>query len=145
VRQSLDPQHEGRRHQEQVHRAAGQKLELQSNSQRAEGQQAALITWSKELSHVIANLRAIEWTLQEKYFAVRQKRIELFGEALRKIQLELEKRELSKVSTEKLYLLLLKYADAVKSESSETMFSLLEDSTVEALLGNFKRTSTWRA
>jgi DNA-binding XRE family transcriptional regulator len=105
-----------------------------------------LISWSKELSHVIANLRAIEMeTLQEKYFAVRQKRIELFGEALRKIQLELEKRELSKVSTEKLYLLLLKYADAVKSESSETMFSLLEDSTVEALLGNFKRTSTWRA
>ena len=83
--------------------------------------------------------------LQEKYFAARQKRIELFGEALKRIQSELERRDLEEVSTEKLFILLLRYADALRGESSETAFSLVEDSTAEALLGDFKRTTTWRA
>jgi hypothetical protein len=105
-----------------------------------------LIAWSKDLSHVISNLRAMEIEeLQERCFAARQKRIELFGEALKRIQSELERRDLEEVSTEKLFILLLRYADALRTESPETAFSLVEDSTAEALLGDFKRTSTWRA
>jgi hypothetical protein len=51
-----------------------------------------LIRWSKELSREIANRRAIEVDeLQEKYFAQREKRIELFGETLKSIKLELGK------------------------------------------------------
>src|SRR6476620_3468978 len=80
-----------------------------------------LIAWSKDLSHVISNLRAMEIEeLQETYFAARQKRIELFGEALKRIQSELERRDLEEVSTEKLFTLLLRHADALRTESCET-------------------------
>lgn len=103
-----------------------------------------LIAWSKDLSHVIANLRAIESEeLQEKYFALRQKRIELFGEALKRIHSELAKRDLKDVPTEKLFILLLKYSDAVKSESLETVFSV--EQIGEDILGDFRHVSTWRA
>ena len=40
-------------------------------------------------------------------------------------------------------LFLLKYADALRTESSKTPFSLVEDSTAEALLGDLKRTCFW--
>jgi transposase len=59
-----------------------------------------LINWSRALSFEIANLKAIELeTLQEKYFALREKRIELFGETLRSIREELEKRDLKDTPT----------------------------------------------
>src|SRR5690242_1527496 len=83
-----------------------------------------LISWSKELSHDIANRRAIELDeLQEKYFGLRERRIELFGEVLKSIKSELEKRDLKDLPTEKLFDLLLRYSDAVKSESRVTTFS----------------------
>jgi transcriptional regulator len=104
-----------------------------------------LISWSKELSLIIENLRAIELeTIQEKYFAMREKRIEIFGETLKAIRKELDQRDLKDIPTDKLFSLLLKYSEALKGESLETVFSAEEDSSVEALLGDFKRVATWK-
>jgi len=104
-----------------------------------------LISWSKDLTHAIGNLRAIEnEELQQKYFAVSQKRIELFGKALQRIQSELEGRDLKEISTEKLFILQLRYIEALKGESSETSFSRVDDGA-EALLTDVGRVSTWRA
>ena len=82
--------------------------------------------------------------LQEKFFALRERRIELFGEALKTIRSELEQHDLKDVPTEKLFLLLLKYSDALKSESSETVFSSVENSTAQGFF-EFNHTSSWRA
>ena len=63
-----------------------------------------LINWSKELEIEIANLKAIELeTLLEKYYGLKQKRIELFGKKLDALNKELEKRTLDEVSTGKLF------------------------------------------
>jgi glutamate-1-semialdehyde aminotransferase len=56
-----------------------------------------------------------------------------------------QRRELKEISTENLFILLLRYADALRNESSDTAFSLVEDTAAEALLGDFKRMATWRA
>jgi len=104
-----------------------------------------LIASSKEVSHDITNRRAMELDeLQEKFFALRERRIELFGEALKTIRSELEQHDLKDVPTEKLFLLLLKYSDALKSESSETVFSSVENSTAQGFF-EFNHTSSWRA
>jgi hypothetical protein len=104
-----------------------------------------LINWSRELSHVISNLRVIELEeLQDKHYVLREKRIELFGELLKSIKAELDKRDLKDLTTEKLFLLLLRYAEALKAESLVTSFSVEESGGLE-LLGEMTRTSSWRA
>lgn len=86
-----------------------------------------LINWSKELSLEISNLRAVELeTLQEKYYALKEKRIELFGEKLKVIKEELDKRDLKDVPTDKLFDLLMKYATSLKQEEVETIFKGIE-------------------
>lgn len=77
-----------------------------------------LIDWSRGLQEEIGNLKAIELeALQEKYFLTKEKRIELFGERLKAIKEELDKRDLKDVSTDKLIELLLKYHRILKEES----------------------------
>jgi len=69
----------------------------------------SLITWVKEFETEIGNLRKIELEfLQEKYFMLKNQRIELFGEKLKAIKGELDKRDLSEVPTAGLYDLFLK-------------------------------------
>lgn len=60
--------------------------------------------------------------MQEKYYLLKQKRIELFGEKLKAIKDELDKRELKEVPTEKLFDLLLKYSAALRGEAVELRF-----------------------
>ncbi len=49
-----------------------------------------LINWSKELSLEISNLRTVELeALQEKYYLLKEKRIELFGDKLKAVKKEL--------------------------------------------------------
>ncbi|MHC4278182.1 MAG: transposase, partial [Planctomycetota bacterium] len=63
----------------------------------------ALINWSKELSLEVSNIKAIQLeALQEKYYVLKEKRIELFGEKLKAINDELSKRDLSDIPTERL-------------------------------------------
>ena len=82
-----------------------------------------LIGWSKEFGMEIGNLQAIEMeALQEKYFLTKAKRIELFGKSLEKVKGELEKRDLSTVSTEKLYEVFLKVSGELKKEETTLEF-----------------------
>jgi len=76
-----------------------------------------LIDWSRGLQEEIGNLKAIELeALQEKYFLTKEKRIELFGERLKAIKEELDKRDLKDVATDKLIELLLRYHRILKEE-----------------------------
>lgn len=82
-----------------------------------------LINWSKELQDEIANLKALELeALYEKYYLLKETRLQTFGEMLTKIKTEVESRDLSDVPTDKLLELLLKYNSQVKEEIIEPVF-----------------------
>ena len=82
-----------------------------------------LIDWSKELQEEIANLKALELeALYEKYYLLKQTRLQTFGEMLTKIKKEIDKRDLSDVPTDKLLDLLLKYNSQVEEELVEPVF-----------------------
>ncbi len=82
-----------------------------------------LIDWSKELQEEIANLKALELeALYEKYYLLKQTRLQTFGEMLIKIKKEIDKRDLSDVPTDKLLDLLLKYNSQVEEELVEPVF-----------------------
>ena len=82
-----------------------------------------LIDWSKELEEEIANHKALELeALYEKYYLHKETRRQTFGELLGKIKKEIEKRNLSDVSTEKLLELYLKYQAQAKEEVTDPVF-----------------------
>ncbi len=87
-----------------------------------------LIDWSKELQEEIANVKALELeALYEKYYLLKETRLQTFGEMLQKIKKEVEKRDLKDVSTDKLLDLLLKYNAMVKDEVVEPIFKSSEE------------------
>ena len=87
-----------------------------------------LIDWSKEFRTTIGNLRAIELeVLQEQYFLTKTKRIEMFGEAQKRIKEELSSRNLSEVPSEKLFDLLIKFGTLLKQEEIPVVFTGAED------------------
>ena len=93
-----------------------------------------LIDWSKELQDEIANLKAPELeALYEKYYLLKETRLQTFGEMLTKIKTEVESRDLSDVPTDKLLELLLKYNSQVKEEIVEPTFKSSEEITEERL------------
>ena len=82
-----------------------------------------LIDWSKELQDEIANRKALELeALYEKYFLLRESRLQTFGAMLTKIKKEIERRDLSDVPTDKLLDLLLKYNSQIKEEIVEPTY-----------------------
>ena len=93
-----------------------------------------LIDWSKELQDEIANLKALELeALYEKYYLLKETRLQTFGEMLTKIKTEVESRDLSDVPTDKLLELLLKYNSQVKEEIVEPTFKSSGEITEERL------------
>ena len=63
-----------------------------------------LINWDKGFKEEIDNLRAMELeAMYDKYDLSTRKKVEFFGDVLSRIQRELETRDLSTVSTEKLF------------------------------------------
>jgi IS30 family transposase len=93
-----------------------------------------LIDWSKELQEEIANLKALELeALYEKYYLLRETRLQTFGEMLQKIKKEAEKRNLKDVPTDKLLDLLLKYNAVVREEIIEPVFKSSEEIQEEGL------------
>ena len=80
-----------------------------------------LINWGKKLSLEIADAHAVELeALQDEFYMLKERRIKLFGEKLKTISEEIEKRDLSDINTEKLFDLFFK------------MYKLLEKEAVEA-------------
>jgi transposase-like protein len=76
-----------------------------------------LLNWNTELEANIAQARSIELeALQEEFFLLKEGRIRLLGEQLKAIQTEMGKRDLSKVKTDKLMELQLRYFEELKGE-----------------------------
>jgi len=82
---------------------------------------ATLVNWNMELEAEIAEARSVELeALQEEYFLLKEGRIRLLGEQLKAIQTEIGKRDISKVKTEKLMELELRYFGELKGEYVKT-------------------------
>lgn len=100
-----------------------------------------LIKWGKELQLDIGNRKALEWEyLQEKYFVSKKKRLEILGEQLLNVKEELAKRDLSEVSTEKLFDIQMKLTEKLKAEEVEIVFrkkSSMDDSLDDLLHNNY--------
>ena len=80
-----------------------------------------LVNWNAELEAEIAQARSIELeALQEEYYLLKEGRIRLLGEQLKAIQTEIGKRDLSKVKTDKLMELELRYFGELKGEYVKT-------------------------
>lgn len=80
-----------------------------------------LVNWNNELETEIAHVRGIELeALQEEFFLLKEGRIRLLGGQLKAIQTEISKRDLSKVKTDKLMELQLRYFEELKSEYVKT-------------------------
>lgn len=79
--------------------------------------------WEKDLKEWIETQKAIRIEeLQEKYLISKEKRIELFGERLLAINEELKKRDLSEISTPKLFEMMIKCMKALEAEKEEPVF-----------------------
>ena len=69
-----------------------------------------LIDWGKELEEEIRHLKAIELeAIYEKYFLLKEARLQSFGIVTQRIRQEIESRDFSDIPTEKLLDLFLKY------------------------------------
>ena len=105
-----------------------------------------LIGWSKELAIEIANLKAIELeALREKFFLLKEQRIELFGERLKAIREELDGRDFKDMATERLIELLLKLYANIGSDTGEVFFQQETDGLEAALMDNLRTVKTWKA
>jgi transposase len=80
-----------------------------------------LVNWNNELDAEIAQARSVELeALQEEFFLLKEGRIRLLGEQLKAIQTEICNRDLSKVKTDKLMELQLRYFGELKVEYVKT-------------------------
>jgi transposase len=81
---------------------------------------STLSNWNQELQGEITQARAVELeALQEEYHLLKEGRIKLLGEQLKAIQEEISNRDLSKVSTDRLMELQLRYFGELKGEYVE--------------------------
>jgi len=99
----------------------------------------ALINWSRELKEEVANRRALELeALYEEYYLLKESRIRVFGETLKKIKAELDNRNLEDVPTDKLLDAFIKYYSLFKEEYVEPSFKtdseIAEDKLEKELL-----------
>jgi hypothetical protein len=83
-----------------------------------------LIDWGKELEEEIRNLKAIELeAIYEKYFLLKEARLQSFGIITQRIKKEIESRDLSDIPTDKLLDMFLKYNSVIKQETTEPIFN----------------------
>jgi len=76
--------------------------------------------WNTELEADVVSLKAMELdALYERYYMLKQGRIKLLGGHLRKLQTEIKKRDLRKLSTKELYDLLLKLYEVLMAEYTD--------------------------
>lgn len=81
------------------------------------------MNWERDHKERIEAFRAIHIEeLQEKYEISKEERIELFGKDLQAINKELEKRDLSEVSTPKLFEMKIRCLKALEKEMGEPEF-----------------------
>lgn len=81
-----------------------------------------LMDWSKDdqTSKDIHNQRTLLIDeLQEKYAMTKRHRIAVFGEVLNRAKEELDKRDLSEMSTDKLITMIIKLSDTLRQDETE--------------------------
>lgn len=81
-----------------------------------------LMDWSKDdqTSKDIHNQRTLYLDeLQEKYAMTKRHRIAVFGEVLNRAKEELDKRDLSEMSTDKLIAMVIKLSDTLRQDETE--------------------------
>lgn len=81
-----------------------------------------LMDWSKDdqTSKDIHNQRTLYLDeLQEKYAMTKHHRIAVFGEVLNRAKEELDKRDLSEMSTDKLIAMVIKLSDTLRQDETE--------------------------
>lgn len=81
-----------------------------------------LMDWSKDdqTSKDIHNQRTLYLDeLQEKYAMTKRHRIAVFGEVLNRAKVELDKRDLSEMSTDKLITMVIKLSDTLRQDETE--------------------------
>jgi len=102
-----------------------------------------LIGWSQEeqTNKDIQNQRTLAIDeLQEKYIMTKRHRIAVFGEVLNRAKAELDGRDLSTLSTDKLIALVIKLSDTLKQD--ETELELLGE--VELPIFQIGEVSKWK-
>lgn len=102
-----------------------------------------LISWSQEeqTNKDIQNQRTLAIDdLQEKYIMTKRHRIAVFGEVLNRAKTELDGRDLSTLSTDKLITLVIKLSDTLKQD--ETELELLGE--VELPIFQIGEVSKWK-
>ena len=84
---------------------------------------ATLLKWSQDLSLEINNERNVAMdAIYEKHKLAKQHQMEMLGLQLGKVREELEKRDLSEVSTDKLVAMQLKLLDAINNNGVNVTF-----------------------
>ena len=82
----------------------GQGLPLARIAAEINVSKPTLINWEHDFREEIDNAQAMELeAMYDKYFLSVRKKVEFFGDVLNRIQSELETRDLSTISTEKLF------------------------------------------
>jgi hypothetical protein len=83
-----------------------------------------LIKWSRKFQFEIQNQRAINAeALQEKWLSTREARVQALGEHLRRIETELANRDLSTLSTSRLFALADSLRRQIRRETGPLEFS----------------------
>ena len=82
-----------------------------------------LIDWSRKFQFQIQNQRAIELeALQEKYLATREERLARMGGQLAEVEVELQKRSVTELSTARLFALAESLRRQIQRETGEVRF-----------------------
>jgi len=108
---------------------------------------STLIDWSKEFELEVSNLKAMELeALQEQYYIAKKTRIEIVGEHTKKIQEELMKRDLSELTTEKLFEIFQKNMNFLRFEEVEPIFQRKKELNLDEMLTDSLTTvEKWKA
>lgn len=84
-----------------------------------------LISWSRKFRFDIQNQRAINIeSLREKWLSTRDLRVNALGEQLRKVEVELSKRDLATVSTTRLFTLVRSLRQQIEQETGSMEFGV---------------------
>ncbi len=101
-----------------------------------------LLKWDKELREHVLELRFLHFeSLAEQYSLMKKQRLEYLAELYQKLKRELEKRDMSKVATEKLIDMVTRLEDRLLSEFKTIRFSTSETVDVDINLDGILKTT----
>jgi len=107
----------GNKVKEQFIELRAEGLSFDKISKELKTNRVTLMTWEKEFSQEIGELKFIEFeTLKEKYLMGKKARVENYGEILEKAKKELKTRDLKDISSDKLLKMINNLEEKFKEE-----------------------------